>query len=319
MKNTSSNNYNLYERNLERYIQKNISIYQGKSQLSKWIIFYLVKINKLFLHKLYINYIEMPITTKCSLRCKECANLIQYYDKGSFYNYRMLLSDIYKLCQIVEGIEMLRILGGEPLMHPYLKELIMGMLKYEKVKNIQIVTNGTMLFKDDILKVLRNKRISVDISNYGSISRNYDNLIRQLRNNNIKFCTNKELKWTPQGDFSCRNRSQKELKKIFKNCRSDCISLLEGELHLCPRSSNGSDLHIFEADLSDYVNLRNYKSKRKVRELLFNLLNNKSIIACNYCDYFMRDQLKSCIAGEQISKKEALERYYTTIDIKGEY
>lgn len=300
---------NLYERNLQNYFSKNYFVNWNKSIVYECMKIIYIKINSFFSHNIFINYIELPITTSCSLRCKECANLIQYYDKGKFLEHKKLINDIYKLCQAVKGIELLRILGGEPLLHPYLKEILIGILKNDKIKNVQIVTNGTMLFREDVLAVLKDKRVSVDISNYGEVSRNYENLIRQLRNNRIKFSSIKNLEWTPQGNFSYRNRTQKELEKILKICKSDCISIFEGNVHLCPRSSNGNDLKIFKADKADYVNLREHTSKRKLKENLFDLLNRKSIVACNYCDSYMRDKLKTCVAGEQISKREAIDIY----------
>ena len=316
MSNLILNNFNLYERNLYKYLYGNFLTNHSKSAIYKGVTALYIKINKLLFHNILIGYIEFPITTKCSLRCKECANLIQYYDQGEFLDYKKLINDIYRLCQIVKGIEMLRILGGEPLLHPYLKEILLGILKNDNVKNIQIVTNGTMLFSEDMLAVLGDERVSVDISYYGENSKNYDNLIEQLRNNGIKFYANKNLEWTPQGDISYRNRSQKELERILKICKSDCISILDGNIHLCPRSSSGHDLKIFKADKHDYVNLREYRTKRQLKKDLFHLLNRKSIVACNYCDYYMRDKFETCIPGEQISKKEALEKYHLMICTK---
>lgn len=318
MINTILDGCNLYERNIGGYFLKNYFVNQSDSTVHRWMEVLFIKFNKIFTHNIYLNYIEIPITTKCSLRCRECANLIQYYDQGEFFDYKKIINDIYRLCQTVKGIERLRILGGEPLLHPQLKEILLGILQNDNVKNIQIVTNGTMLFAEDILKVLRDKRISVDISNYGKISWNYSNLIRQLRNNRIKFYSDKNLEWTPQGDFSYRERTHVELERILRICRSDCISVLEGNIHLCPRSSNGHDLKIFQADKKDYVNLRDCITKRELKKKLFNLLNRKSIVACNYCDYYMRDKLKVCTVGEQMSKKEAIDKYEVMTGIKKE-
>ncbi|MBD5492119.1 MAG: radical SAM protein [Lachnospiraceae bacterium] len=306
--------YNLYERNLYKFLSNCIFGNYRKSYVLNGIIDLYIKANRHIFHNVYLNYIEVPITTKCSLRCKECANLIQYYDKGKFFDYREIVNDVHKLCQCVKGINQLRILGGEPLMHPNLKEILLGILKNENIENIQIVTNGTMLFEEDVLNILRKERkCSVDISNYGKVSRNYDKLRKQLRNYGIKYCSDKDLQWTPQGDISYRNRSEKELEEILRVCRSDCVNMLDGDIHLCPRSSSGHDLEILKADKTDHINLRSYKSKRQFKEDLFYLLNKKSIVACNYCDYYMRDVLKTCIPGEQIAREEALEKYIAIV------
>ena len=140
--------FNLYERNVYKCFMKEMNI-----PIIGWLIAAIwTKINKFILHKVYFNYVEVPITTKCSLRCKECANLIQYYQNGEFFDYKKIINDIHKLSQVSERIEMLRILGGEPLLHPDLKNIIEEILKNKNIRNIQIVTNGTMIFNENIIR-----------------------------------------------------------------------------------------------------------------------------------------------------------------------
>lgn len=306
------NKFNLYERNLYKYFIKNMGLIH-----SKWIAIIWTELNKHFFHKIFLNYIEVPITTKCSLRCKECSNLIQYYNHGEFFDYKKVVNDIHRLCQITENIAMLRILGGEPLLHPDLKRLLKEILKNKNIDNIQIVTNGTILFRDDIIPILRNSKVSVDISYYGGVSKKYNALLKQLKDNRIKFITNKKLKWTKQSDFSYQNRTQKNLEQVLKKCKLDCISFFDGCMHLCPRSSNGNDLKIFDADSLDFVNLRGEKKKSQARKKLFLLLNKKSIVACNYCKVYKQDELKTCIAGEQISREKALKKFNMIICTNG--
>ena len=42
----------------------------------------------------YYEYLEIPITTKCSLRCKFCSNLIPCYKKRFDYDLKILLKSI---------------------------------------------------------------------------------------------------------------------------------------------------------------------------------------------------------------------------------
>ncbi len=304
---------NLYERNLYKYFEKNQFFGILSQELREFLSLVSAKMERKVFHDIYLNYIEIPITTICSLRCRECANLIQYYECGKFYDYKEIIRDVRRLCQIARGIEQLRILGGEPLLHSHLQEILEGILKNDNINSIQVVTNGTLLFNDNILPVLRNKRISVEVSNYGDVSRKYDALIRQLRRNHIIFYTHKELKWTKQADFAFQNKTSKELEMVLHQCRVDCISMLDGEIHLCPRSSNGSDLGIFKADKGDFVNIRERIAKKRMKQELFRLLNRESIVACNYCKVYMWESLPPCVAGEQIGKREAAERYHNTL------
>lgn len=104
------------------------------------------------MHKIYLNYVELPITTKCSLRCKNCANLIQYYEYGEFLDGKSLINDVYRLCQITEKIEMFRILGGEPLLHPQLKEILEGIKKNDNIKKFKLLQMEHCCFKMTSLK-----------------------------------------------------------------------------------------------------------------------------------------------------------------------
>lgn len=294
--------YNLYERNLLTYFKN-----RGNGYILRKIR---LGICKNWTHDVYIKYIEVPITTKCSLNCKECSNLIQYYQSPYQIDANEIMNDINKLTKCVKGIWILRILGGEPLLHSDLAIILKNVCENKKIKNVQIVTNGTKTFSDEVLKVLQeNKKVTVDISNYEEKSVKKDILIEQLKKNNIVFHTQSErIQWTKQGDVSFRGRSREQLELVYSQCTMDCISLLSGKLHLCPRSSHGMDLGIVEDCKKDYVNVREKIDK----EDLFRLLNTKSINACNYCDVYRWESLPQTIAAEQISKSEAkeiLEKY----------
>ena len=64
-----------------------IRLYKNPSKVKKECIILCLFIKNLYPilqvlsgKKLAISYVELVVTTKCSLRCKYCSNLIQYYD-----------------------------------------------------------------------------------------------------------------------------------------------------------------------------------------------------------------------------------------------
>ena len=66
---------------------------------------------------------------------------------------------------------MLRILGGEPLIHTELFKILNDISQIKNINKIQIVTNGTLLLNEKSLEIIRkNKKISVFIINYGRVS-----------------------------------------------------------------------------------------------------------------------------------------------------
>ena len=262
--------------------------------------------DKIF-HNIYFKYIEVPITTKCTLNCKECCNLIQYYQQPYHISSADIIDDIRKISSVAKGILLLRLLGGEPLLHPDLSNILEQILGFNNIKDIQIVTNGTLIFDERTLKVLKSSpRFSVDISNYEEMSVKKDLLIEQLENNHINYTTQRErIFWTAQADCTYRKRKEEQLESVLSKCDMDCISILNGKLHLCPRSSHGMDLNIVPDNDKDYYNLRQMLSKKEAKKKIYKLLNAKSIIACNYCDVFRWRDLPEVKAAEQISKKEA--------------
>lgn len=290
---------NFYRRNMKGYI------WGGAEAPFRWLR---LRISML-LHRVCLKYVEIPITTNCTLKCRECCNLIQYYQKSYMVDADRLIEDVQKLTEAVDGILMCRILGGEPLLHRDLDKILNKLAANIKIKNIQIVTNGTLLLSDNVIGVIRkNPKISVDISNYEEKSTKKGELIAQLEKNHISYHTQEDrIFWTASADFGMRNRTVEELKEVYAQCSMDCINMLNGKLHLCPRSAHGMDLKIIEENPKDYVSLRGRDTTDAIRKRLYALLNTKFIAACNYCDIYRWKDLPTVRAAEQISREEAKE------------
>ena len=108
--------------------------------------------------------------------------------------------------------------------------------------------------------------------------------------------------WMNYGDIKKRNKTKKELQKQFAKCNHVCKSLINGQFHLCPRSSHGTDLKIIQNNKKDYVDLLDTTlTLEDKKEKLQLLLKKKYIEACNYCDYGTKKSKKIPVA-EQIKK-----------------
>jgi len=191
-------------------------------------------------------------------------------------------------------------LGGEPfLSNENLKSLLQLVIEDNKVQRVVIVTNGSIVPKDNgLIELLKNKKVIVSISNYNIIdsSKLVDLLIKNRINYQIKHVEN----WIDYGEAIYRNKTDNELKKQFKKCNPVCKSLVNGEFHLCPRSAHGTDLKIINDNNGDFVNLldKNISTKDKKRAII-KLLNKRSIKACHFCIYGVKKPIKIPVA-EQI-------------------
>lgn len=256
--------------------------------------------------ELNIKYIEIVLTTKCTLNCKGCSALMNYYKKRYDTNIDINIESLKRILNSCDSINHLRLLGGEPLLYPNLYELLEFLRKQKKIKRITIVTNGTLLIKDEkIINILKNNRFDVFISNYGINSKKKDELIKELEKNNIEYkLSSIEKLWRDYGNLENRNRKEKELKKQFLNCEIMCTSILDGKLHHCPRSSHGANIKKIPVRKQDYIDLLDRSiDEKQLRKELYKFFYKyvPYIEACNYCNSATKE-LKSIPAGQQYKK-----------------
>lgn len=249
----------------------------------------------------YYEYLEIPITTKCSLRCKNCSNIIPYYTNRFDYDIDILLKSIKEFLKLINNIVYIRVLGGEPFLSNNLYKVLNLLIKSNKIQKVEIVTNGTIIPTDKkIIEQLKNKKITVSISKYSIVKHKQDRLIGFLQNNNINYRIDKMKYWMDYGKPKKRNKTEKELKKQFSRCNSICKSLINGQFHLCPRSSHGTDLGIITNNEEDYLDLLdNTLSTKEKKERLNKLLKKDYIKACDYCIFGTKESKKIPVA-EQI-------------------
>lgn len=92
-----------------------------------------------------INYLRMSVTELCNLRCKYCMpkNGIQKCSHNNILRIEELLEIAKSFVNM--GIDKIRITGGEPLVRKGVLDLIKGISKMEKVKDLAMTTNGIRL------------------------------------------------------------------------------------------------------------------------------------------------------------------------------
>lgn len=73
-----------------------------------------------------IPYLELVLTTKCTMRCESCNNLIQYFSPSNQYTCTLegIKKSLELLLSKVDSIARVRIIGGEPLLFKDLPKLI---------------------------------------------------------------------------------------------------------------------------------------------------------------------------------------------------
>ena len=135
-----------------------------------------------------INYIETHIVEHCNLKCRGCSHFSglaqpQFKDLDTFTQEFKQLSKLTN-----QSINIIRIMGGEPLLHPQVVEFCQIARQYFPTAHVVLVSNGILLgqLTDENINILNANQIELCVSNYG-IKLNMD----QFNKFNIKYFHNK--------------------------------------------------------------------------------------------------------------------------------
>ena len=75
-------------------------------------------------HQLNVNSIDLVLTEKCSLKCKNCSNLMQYYEQPIDNDLELLIKSFDNFIKAVDYCYEVRMIGGEPLMYKNINRVI---------------------------------------------------------------------------------------------------------------------------------------------------------------------------------------------------
>ena len=219
---------------------------------------------------LNIPQIEFSITTKCTLKCKECCALIPKFNNVGhinmrFDNFKKYLDNI---CMEVNKIRYLVFLGGEPLVNRDLFKMVEYASQKENIDLIRITSNGTMLPNQKLLNAIKqSQKVYFFISDYSSNTSlksilKFDELKELLHKNDIKFQTMEDMEWCSELGFaSCENTDKEMIKKALECHRLKCTHLIDGVIDVCSKAFAGRKLgYINNDDYIDLLNSDNLKS-----------------------------------------------------------
>ena len=97
--------------------------------------------------KLNLKTIDIQVTERCSLKCKDCSNLMQYYKKPQNSEINVLFKSIERFMECIDNLDEFRVLGGDPFMNKELYKIINKLVTYEKCKRIVVYTNAKIVPK----------------------------------------------------------------------------------------------------------------------------------------------------------------------------
>jgi organic radical activating enzyme len=234
--------------------------------------------------QIYMRSLDIMLTTKCSLKCRNCSNLMQYYKDPTNTDYEKIISALNILDQNVDTISEFRIIGGEPLMNKDWANIVNKLSDYNNKAPIFIYTNATIAPKVEQLKSFQGKDINFIITDYGKLSKNIDNMIQNLEKFNISYKREPANDWVDCSRIKHHKRPIPQLEEVFKQC---CVkylyTLLHGKLYRCPFIANAANLNAIPDNPGNYVNL--FSDQGNIKNQIQRLVKvAKFFPGCDFCD-----------------------------------
>lgn len=244
----------------------------------------------LYPDKLFLRSIDLIITERCSLRCKDCSNLMQYYEQPRDCDTDVLLRSIDAFCTVVDEVMDFRVIGGEVFINKDWPVIVERLVKEPKARRVVLYTNATIMPPRRYIKLLQHKKVLVIASDYGALSRNLSRMTDMFLANDIAHHVLTVTEWLSCSAIAQHFRSRTQNIELFKLCcAKNMASLSDGKLFRCPYSANAFRLGAVPDHAGDYVDLLNEPlgkthldaTRRKVRDYL---LQKLYLHICDYCN-----------------------------------
>lgn len=195
--------------------------------------------------------LEYHITDHCNLRCDHCCSFSPVLKKW-FADPVQFREDLLAVRRLVRP-QFLKIVGGEPLLHPQLEELLATAHELQVGARIQLTTNGILLAKLSPRSWDCIQMLSVSLYPDPALPRD---LIRDIARQAAR--RNVEVSWKVQDKFTCLDRAEmaspEEARETFAGCwiRHRCNSIKHGRFYSCTRPQYiqkfATDPALFAAD-----------------------------------------------------------------------
>lgn len=242
-----------------------------------------------------IIHFETNIVNHCNLNCAYCDHLSPIADEW-YADLTAYEQDIKRMAFLFNGeARYIRLVGGEPLLHPDIVEIINITRNYFKNTNIEIWTNGILLneMSESFWRTCSLKKATVQITKY-PININYCEIEKKAKNYKVK------LSYFGDGSITRKFNNNsfdicgtQDPRISFLKCQNANrhITLLQGgDLFTCDKVSHvkvsnkklGGLFNVLE---NDYINIYSDVSAKEI----FNFLA-RPIPFCRYCNIEKRNQ-----------------------------
>lgn len=234
-------------------------------------------------------YFEIHLVEHCNLKCQSCDNFSSLAEE-EFIDPEWFKKQMNRMHEITgDQIYSIRLLGGEPLLHPHINDLLKIAREAFPSSYLLLTTNGILLNKmpEEFWKACHDNGIIIEVTYYPiNIDREgYKALGKKYEVNIIPFDgierTEKDSHRNPVNDKKDQN-----IVTNYARCyqRWRCMSLKDGKLYPCTCIPNVYHFNKFfnknlEVVPEDYIDIFETKTVKEIENFL-----DKPVPFCGYCN-----------------------------------
>lgn len=231
-----------------------------------------------------LKYLEIAIIESCNLNCKGCSHFSPLARAEDLESAEEYWRDMKRLHELFPKIHKIRILGGEPLLHPEWIRIIQITRSIYPYTDIRVVSNGLKIphLREEEFAAMREQNVAFDISLYKPTMHIKAKIETVLEKQQIRYIftpyVDRFRKWLDMtGSQDCA--------RAYETCvvGNRCKYLYKGKLSGCP-APNVAQLfdRTFHTELSiadDMINI--HETKLTADEIYQKITSPLSV--CKYC------------------------------------
>lgn len=261
-------------------------------------------------NQMILKRICFPVTLKCNLRCRLCAEQSPYYPKPYHPSAERLQEQISRLFELVDYTERFDITGGEPFLRKDLGKLLKWIFpRYSaQIGKLRVTTNGSLLpperFAEDTFCWGDRRYVIIDkypLSGKAEAVANYmkqNRIPHELRNYSTDLhCDG----WVDYGDFTLKH-GKTAAAELYRRCGVTKLGfftcMVDGRIFPCARARL-----LYEQGIANVcVDAFGGASISEKRDQLRRLLGEPVMEACAYCNGLCEDSPRF-IPAEQLTEE----------------
>lgn len=266
-------------------------------------------------NKCVLSKIDTVITSRCTLKCKNCNMFISHAPVQCDIELNRLINNFDIFFESVDYVYEYTLLGGEPFLHKNIGDIInyLGDRYGDKIGRINLISNGTVVPSNNVIDILRSFHVTVHISDY-TCTVDYKGTLERLKDillySGIECYVIPNNTWKdviyPREEYHTDNP-----KRHMLLCGHSTHSVADGKLYWCDPAFAAECFMGFKSNEDDFLdiaaNKKNYSKYEATLNIIKYLLGDVNargyMSICEKCAGVGNDNNRIVPAGEQLERE----------------